>query len=64
MKNTERTQHIANTVSDLVSNFLYYNRKEDEELPLGEIEAAIAVGEITVEEIVAQFERELREGLS
>ena len=47
------------TVSDLVGGFMYYDRKEDEDLPRGAIEAAIAAGEITTDEIVAEFRRHL-----
>lgn len=50
---------ILSTVKDLASVFIYYDRKEDEELPKGAIEQAIADGEITIEEIVNEF----REGL-
>lgn len=48
-------QVILDTVSDLVADFYYYDRKEDEELPRGAIEAAIISGEITVDEIVEHF---------
>lgn len=54
-----RKENILAAVSDLAINFLYYDRKEDEELPRGQIEEAIEAGEITVDEIVAKF----REGL-
>lgn len=50
---------ILGTVEDLVSSLLWYDRKEDEELPRGAIEAAIKRDEITVDEIVAQFRFEL-----
>jgi hypothetical protein len=50
---------IFNTLEDLVSNFLYYDRKEDEDLPKGAIEKAIKDGEITVAEIVVEFEKQL-----
>lgn len=46
---------ILATASDLVSNFMYYDRKEDEDLPRGAIEAAISSGEITVDDIVSVF---------
>jgi len=58
-----RRDLIRGTVSDLVADFLYYDRKNDQDLPLGEIEAAIEAGEITVDEIVVQFRMELQEGL-
>lgn len=54
---------ILTSVADLVSNLLYYDRKEDEELEVGAIEEAIKAGEVTVEEIVAVFSSELRDGL-
>lgn len=54
-----RREMILDTVADLVADFLCYGRKEDEDLPRGEIEAAVAAGEITPREIVARFEREL-----
>ena len=59
----DRRTLIENSIETLVGQFLYYDRKEYEELPLGEIEAAIKAGEITVEEIVGEFERHLCEGL-
>lgn len=58
-----RLDVIMDVVSDLVSDFLYYDRKECEDLPRGAIQEAIAAGETTVEDIVKQFERELRSGL-
>ena len=54
---------VLDSVTDLVSDFLYYHRKEDEELPVGEIERMIRLGKITVEEIVSAFETELRENI-
>ena len=52
-----------NTVDDLVGDFLYYDRKEDDDLPMGAIEGAIGDGEITIREIAAAFEATLRKGL-
>lgn len=52
-------QVVLDTVSDLVGNFLYYQRKEDEDLPVGAIEKMVATKEITVDEIVAKFRSEL-----
>jgi len=52
---------ILKTVDDLVSDFIYYDRKEDEELPSGEIEKAINNGDITVDEIVNCFKLKLEE---
>ncbi len=55
---------ILMTVSDLVGAFLYYDRKEDEELPRGVIEAAICQGVVTVDEIVDRFRSRLIEAVS
>ena len=46
---------ILGTVEDLAAKFLYYDRKEDEDLPAGAIEEAIAAGEVTVDEITDKF---------
>lgn len=57
-------ENIEETIEDLVSGFLYYDRKEDEELPRGAIEKAIKDGLITKEQIVKKFAESLDEGLS
>ena len=59
-----RRKIIENTISDLVSDFLYYDRKEDEQLFKGEIEEAVEKGEITVNQIVEKFGEELRKGIN
>jgi hypothetical protein len=58
-----RRENIKAVVEDLVSGFLYDDRKEDEVLPRGEIEAAIKAGEISPAEIVDLFRYHLCEGL-
>lgn len=63
MKNGVRKQLILDTIDGLVANFLYYNRKEDEDLPRGAIDEAIRSGEITEVEIVAKFEECLNTGI-
>ncbi len=50
---------ILGVVSDLVSDFMYYDRKEDEDLPRGAIEKALATGALTVDEIVEKFRSEI-----
>lgn len=50
-----RRGHILATAEDLMSNFLYYDRKECESLPRGSIEEAIKAGEVTVDELLAIF---------
>lgn len=64
MNKNKRTDLIKDTVSDLASNLVWYDRKEDEELPRGEIEDAIRLGEITVDEIGAIFTECLRFALA
>lgn len=56
-----RRDLIFATVSDLVGEFLWDGRKEDEELPRGAIEDAVAAGEVTVDEIVEAFRAGLTE---
>jgi hypothetical protein len=58
-----RRDRILGTVSDLIADFLYYGRNEDGELPRGAIEEAIKSGEITVDEIVDTFRKELVQGM-
>lgn len=54
---------VKATIEDLVSAFLYYDRGEDDELPLGEIERQIIDGELSVIDIVDEFHDHLRSGL-
>lgn len=56
-------KRILGYVNDLVTDFLYYNRKEDEDLPLGVIEEAVSHGDITIKEMANEFERALKEKL-
>lgn len=55
MSSKTRRQTIIDTVDTIAAKFLYYDRKESSTLPLGSIEASIAAGEITLDEIVAHF---------
>lgn len=54
---------IVDSVDDLISDFLYYDRKEDEELPVNAIEESIKRGDITIKEIVAKFEKVITNAL-
>lgn len=56
----ERRQHIEVAAKDLIGSFMYYDRKEDDDLPRGAIEEAIDAGDITIEEILWIFETGLR----
>ena len=55
---------VFGTVADLVSNLLYYDRKEDEELSVGAIDKAVSDGVISIEEIVNHFRNHLTKGIS
>lgn len=56
---TDLRKIIENTVKDCVTDLMCYDRKEDEELPIGEIERAIDTGIISAEDIVNIFKTEL-----
>jgi hypothetical protein len=56
-------EHILGVISDLVSNFLYYDRKEDDDLPKGAIDKAVRDGEITIDQMVQAFREELEKGI-
>jgi len=58
---TKRRQMILDTVSDCALNLIAYDRKEDDDLPLGAIEEAVRKGEITMDEIVEHFRTSLIE---
>lgn len=54
---------ILNEINDLISCFLYYDRKEDEDLPREAIQNAVLNKEITIDEMVEKFKECLTEGL-
>ena len=54
---------ILGAVDDLVCSFIYYDRREDEDLPSGAIRDSIANKEISVDEIAAFFKAKLIERL-
>lgn len=51
----ETRKRIFDIVSDLVSDFTYYDRKEDEELSLDNMNYAIQQGIVSVHDIVGHF---------
>lgn len=63
MDKDEWREKVLCTLDDCVTNFLYYDRKEDEDLPRGKIEEMIAKKEITVDELVEKFRSSLVRGL-
>jgi hypothetical protein len=58
-----RRQIILNVIADQIADLLYYDRKADEALPVGAIEAAIKAGEITKHDMAAAFMAALDEGV-
>lgn len=54
---------IEGKIEDTVSDFLYYDRKEDEDLLVGAIEQAIKDNLITEEQIISKFTECLKKGL-
>jgi hypothetical protein len=50
---------ILGTVRDLVGSLLYYDRKADEELGVGDIPSAIRCGEVSSDDMVDAFRSEL-----
>ena len=50
---------ILNTVSDLVTNFVYYDRREDETLNSEQLYQAIRKGVVSIDEITSRFRNEL-----
>lgn len=46
---------ILGVIGNLVADFMYYDRKEDDDLPRGAIEKALATGVLTIDEIVETF---------
>ena len=58
----EKRQTIRDMISDLVSDFLYYDRKDAEDWPFrGDIEKAVATGEIPREFIIDCFRKFIEE---
>jgi len=63
-KDAEKNKIILDKVGDLMSNFLYYDRKEDELLPPSEIERCLAKGIISINEILTVVRRILIDDLA
>lgn len=63
MSDKTRRELIRDTLDDLVSNFLYYDRKEDEDLPRGAIDEAVVTGEVSLDELVGWFRELLDAGI-
>jgi len=55
---------ILNQAGGLADDFLYYDRKEDEDLPRGVIQDAVKRGVVSLKEIVYAFEKELHKKIN
>lgn len=53
-------ENILNTIDDLCSDFLYYDRKNDEDLTIERLNNAVEKEEITIKEMVDKFEECLK----
>jgi len=56
-------ERILAAIQTAVIKFLYYDRKEDEDLPVGVIEQAVRDGVITTDEIVEEFRHEIERSI-
>lgn len=56
-------QDILNTISDLCKDFLYYDRKDDEQLSFDDLKYAVSSGKITIDEMVSEFRKHLENTL-
>lgn len=54
---------ILNKIENLCSDFLYYDRKEDEDLSYEQLKGAVLSGEITIDEMVDKFRKHLEDTL-
>ena len=52
-------QNIIDTITDLSSYFLYYDRKEDETLSVNQLNEAVKNKVITIDEMVNEFRTNL-----
>ncbi|MEL7338968.1 MAG: hypothetical protein AAGM67_00675 [Bacteroidota bacterium] len=55
LNDDEKKIYLKGKVQDLVADFLYYDRKDDGELPEGEIEKAIREGIVSPRELAETF---------
>lgn len=56
-------EKILGRMDDEIADFLYYDRKEDEELPRGHIEKAVSWGIVTADEMADAWKAALKRGL-
>ena len=56
-----RKETVLNTIDDLVQDFLYNDREEDEDLSVHQLHQAVEEGDINIEEMVSKFRENLEE---
>ena len=56
-------ENILNTVKEMVVDFIYYDRRGDEELPIGAIEIELEKGNITIDDICKHFRSALMQAV-
>lgn len=54
-------ENILDTIDDLCSDFVYYDRKEDEELTAQQLKDAVEKRVITIKDMVDRFEACLKD---
>lgn len=59
MSERSRREIILDHLQDMVGDLLYYDRKEDETLPVGAIEEAVKAGEITIDEMLEHIRKHM-----
>lgn len=59
----DKKQYALDLISDLVSDFLYYDRKECEILKRGDIDKMVKKGTITIDEMVNEFKKHMEASL-
>ena len=52
-------EQILGIVRDLATGFVYYDRKEDEDLSMDQLNEAVESGGMTVDDMVAEFRKQL-----
>ena len=52
----DKKELLKNALTDLVSKFLYYDRKEDEELTIEDVENLINTELISKQELISLFD--------
>lgn len=64
LKGDDLKQRIRDHIGDLFADWLYYDRKEDYEVPREAIEQAVKDGVITKGEIVKAFKEQIEKNFS